>query len=146
MAISVAPRKPVLQISFTVTSEYGFLRCVGKMMDSFSMFRLIYCSKSFTSDGWSTTVTDAPNPLQVIDGASACAYELHTIHHNRRSAAIHFAYCTYKHRMHSVYRFAVVPTRFSASHWSPPSRHNFICNSHAHHNNFVFIIKYDKTQ
>ncbi|GBP14616.1 hypothetical protein EVAR_93488_1 [Eumeta japonica] len=26
---------------------------------------------------------------------------------------------------------------------APPSRHNFICNSYAHHNDFVFIIKYD---
>ncbi|GBP67382.1 hypothetical protein EVAR_43665_1 [Eumeta japonica] len=59
MAISTPPRKPELWISFTVTSEYGFLRCVGKMMDSVSMFRLVYCSTSLISGGQSSIATDA---------------------------------------------------------------------------------------
>ncbi|GBP36988.1 hypothetical protein EVAR_96982_1 [Eumeta japonica] len=45
--------------SFTVASEYGFLRRMGKMMDSVSMFRLVYYSTSFTSGGRSTPVTNA---------------------------------------------------------------------------------------
>ncbi|GBP90104.1 hypothetical protein EVAR_60241_1 [Eumeta japonica] len=35
------PRKPALRISFTVASQYEFLRRIGKIMDSFSMFRFI---------------------------------------------------------------------------------------------------------
>ncbi|GBP83355.1 hypothetical protein EVAR_35448_1 [Eumeta japonica] len=58
------PRKPTLRMSFTVASEYGFLRCVGKMVDSVSMFRLVYYSTSFRGNGRSTTATDAPSPLQ----------------------------------------------------------------------------------
>ncbi|GBP62742.1 hypothetical protein EVAR_56260_1 [Eumeta japonica] len=70
------PHKPALRIFLRVASEYGFLRCVDKMMDSVSMFRLVYCSTSFTSGGQSTTATDAQILLQFIDGASACIYEL----------------------------------------------------------------------
>ncbi|GBP36291.1 Modular serine protease [Eumeta japonica] len=50
---------PHFGFSFIVASEYGSLRCVGKMMDSVSMFRLIHCSTSFTNSGRSTTTTDA---------------------------------------------------------------------------------------
>ncbi|GBP27512.1 hypothetical protein EVAR_14334_1 [Eumeta japonica] len=70
---------PHFGFSITVASEYRFLRCVGKMMDSVSMFRLVYCNTSFTSGGWRTTATDAPIPLQFIDGTSTCTYELHTL-------------------------------------------------------------------
>ncbi|GBP59098.1 hypothetical protein EVAR_48074_1 [Eumeta japonica] len=66
------PCKPALWIFFTFASEYGFSRRVGKMMDSVSMFRLVYCSTSFTSGDRSTTATDTRIPLQFIDGASAC--------------------------------------------------------------------------
>ncbi|GBP65507.1 hypothetical protein EVAR_38846_1 [Eumeta japonica] len=46
--IQVPPRKLVLWIFVKVASEYGFLRCMGKMMESVSMFRFVYCSTSFT--------------------------------------------------------------------------------------------------
>ncbi|GBP15008.1 Eukaryotic translation initiation factor 4B [Eumeta japonica] len=50
------------------------------MMDCvFDVFRLVYCSPNFTSGGRSTTATDAPIPLQFIDGPYACSYELHTL-------------------------------------------------------------------
>ncbi|GBP81750.1 hypothetical protein EVAR_62666_1 [Eumeta japonica] len=42
MAISAPPRKPAFRISFTVASEYAFLQCVGKMMDSVSIFELVF--------------------------------------------------------------------------------------------------------
>ncbi|GBP40652.1 hypothetical protein EVAR_32695_1 [Eumeta japonica] len=74
------PRKPALRIFFTVAWEYGFLRCVSKIMDSVSMFRLVYCSTSFRGNGRSTTATDAPIPLQFIDGSSICTYALHALH------------------------------------------------------------------
>ncbi|GBP58957.1 hypothetical protein EVAR_97330_1 [Eumeta japonica] len=53
------PRKPALRISFTVASQYKFLRWVGKMMYSVSMFRCVHCNRSFTSGGRSTNATDA---------------------------------------------------------------------------------------
>ncbi|GBP08803.1 hypothetical protein EVAR_101901_1 [Eumeta japonica] len=56
------------------------------MMDRVSTFRFVYCSRSFTSGGQSTTATDAPIPLQSIDGASACTYDLY---YNRRRHALH---------------------------------------------------------
>ncbi|GBP72836.1 Mariner Mos1 transposase [Eumeta japonica] len=42
---------------------------------------------SFTSDGRSTTATDTPIPLQLIDGASASTYELHTLQSRGRGHA-----------------------------------------------------------
>ncbi|GBP72328.1 Nucleic-acid-binding protein from transposon X-element [Eumeta japonica] len=53
------PREPALRISFTVASEYGLLRWVGKVMNCVSMFRLICCSTRFTIGGRSTTARDA---------------------------------------------------------------------------------------
>ncbi|GBP35382.1 hypothetical protein EVAR_20755_1 [Eumeta japonica] len=75
---------PHFGFCFTVTSEYGFLRCVGKMMESVSMFRLVYCSASSTSGG-----TTASIPLQFINGTSACTYELHILQSRRRGHAFH---------------------------------------------------------
>ncbi|GBP64222.1 hypothetical protein EVAR_38709_1 [Eumeta japonica] len=67
---------PHFGFSFTVTSKYKFMRCARKMMNSVSMFRLVYCITSFTSGGQSATAmlqsaTDALIPLQLINGASA---------------------------------------------------------------------------
>ncbi|GBP43906.1 Mariner Mos1 transposase [Eumeta japonica] len=45
-------------------------------------------STNFTYGGRSTTATGAPNPLQFIDGASACIYELHTLHTWERGHAL----------------------------------------------------------
>ncbi|GBP66153.1 hypothetical protein EVAR_83933_1 [Eumeta japonica] len=67
IVLELPPRKPTLRISFIIASDYGFLWCVGKMMDRASMFRLVYCSTSFTSGGRSTTATGASISLQFID-------------------------------------------------------------------------------
>ncbi|GBP34707.1 hypothetical protein EVAR_31577_1 [Eumeta japonica] len=50
---------PHFGFCFTVASEYGFLRCVGKMMDSVLTIRLLYYSTSFIRSGRNTTATDA---------------------------------------------------------------------------------------
>ncbi|GBO98975.1 hypothetical protein EVAR_70223_1 [Eumeta japonica] len=56
----------------------------------------------------------------------------------RSGKTMTITHLTHKRHMRSVHRFAFIlyrPPRFSASHWSPPSRHYFTCNSYAHHNN-----------
>ncbi|GBP89863.1 hypothetical protein EVAR_62354_1 [Eumeta japonica] len=50
---------PHFGFSFTIASEYGFLRCVGKIMDSVSVFILVYCITNFTSGGPSTIAPDS---------------------------------------------------------------------------------------
>ncbi|GBP56325.1 Non-structural maintenance of chromosomes element 3 homolog [Eumeta japonica] len=68
---------PYLGLLVQSPRRMDFLRCVDKMIDSISTIRLRYYSTSFICGGRSTTVTDAPIPLQFIDGASVCTYELH---------------------------------------------------------------------
>ncbi|GBP20176.1 hypothetical protein EVAR_5607_1 [Eumeta japonica] len=53
------------------------------------MFKLLYYSTSFTYEGRTITAMDAPNPLQFIDGVSACTYVLYTLQSKERGLALH---------------------------------------------------------
>ncbi|GBP15338.1 hypothetical protein EVAR_80517_1 [Eumeta japonica] len=91
--ISVPPRKPALWISFTVALEYGFLRCVDKIMDSVSIFQTSLLQHELHKYQ-PEYICDGPISLQFIDGTSACTYELHIL--QSRGIVVHFAYFTYE--------------------------------------------------
>ncbi|GBP39499.1 hypothetical protein EVAR_32431_1 [Eumeta japonica] len=60
----------------------------------------VHCYTKFTSGGWSTTATDAPIPLQFIDGAFASTDELYILHSRRM--ATYFTHFTYERHIRSL--------------------------------------------
>ncbi|GBO98586.1 hypothetical protein EVAR_150_1 [Eumeta japonica] len=61
------------------------------MMDSVDIQTSVFRHElqKWRPDGWmDITAMDAPNPLQFINGASACTYELHTLHSRGRGHAL----------------------------------------------------------
>ncbi|GBP85061.1 General transcription factor II-I repeat domain-containing protein 2B [Eumeta japonica] len=73
----LSPRRSAPWISFTVAAENEFLATCGQN-DGQGLQTTSLSQPSFMCGGRSTTATDASIPLQFIDGASACTYELHT--------------------------------------------------------------------